>query len=67
MKRNATLEVGKTYTNRNGIKYTCTRQDDIDAYVLVSEGGYRCVAHVITMYDDGTIEWDYSTGGYFVK
>lgn len=30
-----------------------------DAWVLV--------AHVITMYEDGTIEWDYSTGGHFPR
>ena len=27
--------------------------------------GWTLEAHTITMYEDGTIEWDYSTGGHW--
>ena len=66
MKRHAVLEVGKTYKNRGGGEFRCLAALTDDKYVLVNvKSHWRLTAHTITMYDDGTIEWDYSTDGFF--
>lgn len=62
--RNFTLEIGKTYTNRNGSKYLCKDVHGNCSYLERVKDGWTLVAHIITRYEDGTIEWDYSTGGY---
>ena len=51
-------EKGKIYTNHSGFQYE---------YLEVSEdtGGWICTAHHLVMYQDDTIEWDYSTDGHF--
>lgn len=66
MRKYADLKVGKTYKNKNGITYTCTGKAD-EGYWMLSEGGYSLCAHNITLYDNGSIEWDYSTNGKFVE
>ena len=65
--RHVKLIPGITYTNKGGGRYRC-----LDTYSYIDaaqveniESGWRCLAHNITMYDDGSIEWDYSTNGYF--
>ena len=65
--RNFTLEIGKTYTNRNGSEYLCKDVWDDCSYLERVKDAWALVAHVITMYEDGTIEWDYSTGGHFPR
>ena len=35
--------------------------------VFKSSGGWICTAHRLIMYEDGTIEWGYSTDGHFEK
>lgn len=67
MKRHATLEKGKQYKNKNGTSiFECRDTCPGDAYVLMNlNSRWTFIAHIITMYDDGTIEWDYSTGGRF--
>lgn len=58
------------YRNRNGKDYICITP----SYLPCKEGeekmrnmetGWTFRAHGIILYDDGTIEWDYSTGGHF--
>ena len=44
---------GKTYRNRNGRTYVCTRRIDAETAIMVPQ------------YTDGTIEWDHSTGGHW--
>lgn len=52
------------YTNHNGSRYRCkTTYDDGAAIMERISDGWTLLAHGIYMYDDGTIEWDYSTGG----
>ena len=59
-------EEGKTYRNRNGCTYVCTRRIDAETAVMVRElDGWTLVAHRVRQFEDGTIEWDYSTGGYW--
>lgn len=40
---------------------------DNSAIMVNMKSGWQCMAHGIGMYDDGTIDWDYSTGGRFVE
>lgn len=57
------LIVGAVYRNRNGSDYRC-----LEVY-----GGLACmervtdrwtlIAHGVRQYANGTIEWDYSSGG----
>ena len=63
-RQNFTPEVGMVYINDNGQSYTCLRSWPGEA-LMKSAGGWVCTAHGCGIYADGTIDWDYSTGGYF--
>ena len=60
-------EIEKIYTNRNGERYFCECVDANGTAVMrrISDG-WTLLAHGICQYEDGTIEWDYSTGGRWV-
>ena len=63
--------VNDIYTNRNGSQYRCTdrvtgiRPCETRAYFTRLSDGWSLTAHGPQIYDDGTIEWNYSTGGYW--
>ena len=62
--------MGEEYENAGGGRYLCTRSWDEDTWTarfLNTASGWELVAHGIVRYEDGTIEWDYSTGGHFEK
>lgn len=61
-----TPEVGAIYLNRCGDEYICTvvREYSVAVMERLSDG-YTLNAHNPLMYEDGTIEWDYSTGGHW--
>lgn len=59
--------IGETYTNRGGGTFRCLWSSDADADFINTKSGWKFQAHGCRLYDDGTIEWDYSTGGYFVE
>lgn len=63
--RNANLTPGKEYKNRGGGTFRCIRKTPYGWYMQNTKSRWSFVAHVITLYEDGTIEWDYSTGGRF--
>lgn len=66
--RHYTLEVGDYYINAGGGYFYCEERLDNDIYIMVNAAsGWRFKAHVITRYEDNTIEWDYSTEGTFVR
>lgn len=66
MEYNTKLTIGKEYRNRNGWYYLCTSGPKPECYTMVrTSDGWTLVAHIITMYEDGTIEWNYSTGGHW--
>lgn len=66
MYRGFELTEGATYKNKNGIIYRCLGRRGADRFVLRSESsGWTFTAVTITAYDNGVIEWDYSTGGRF--
>lgn len=72
--------IGQIYRNRNGGDYLCTRNQfyfskeqecrslalgEHTAYMERVKDGWKLDAHGVVQYEDGTIEWNYSTGGYF--
>lgn len=66
MKRHTILEVGKVYKNRGGGEFLCLGPYEGDSFCLVNiKSHWRFIAHTITTYDDATIEWDYSSHGFF--
>jgi len=68
VERNFILAVGKVYTNRNGSEYLCKAILESRCYVMERvKDGWTLEAHIITMYEDGTIEWDYSTCGRWTR
>ena len=59
---------GGTYENAGGGTYLCTCLAGVtqrDAWMRNTASGWTLLAHGIVRYEDGTIEWDYSTGGHF--
>lgn len=74
--------VGKIYTNRSGGEFRCIYVthygDDALEQWVVEHGehiatfervkdGWTLDAHGTQKYEDGTIEWNYSTGGHFPR
>ena len=55
------------YTNKGGGSYICPEAEGHfrAKFQRVSKSKWTFVAHGCQMYEDGTIEWDSSTGGYF--
>lgn len=45
--------------------FRCLHITSDGAIVKNIKSRWTCFAHVITMYEDGSIEWDYSTDGSF--
>lgn len=67
-RRRFTPEIGTIYLNRNGSEYICTAVHETGGAVMERlKDGYSLNAHGLLMYDDGTIEWDYSTGGSWTR
>lgn len=63
-----TPKVGETYTNDNGLDYICIEKLDRGyrfQAVKGSLGKWTCDCYGIGIYEDGTIDWDYSNNGYF--
>lgn len=56
---------GETYENAGGGRFLCTDSWDGNAIMVNVVSGWKCTAHGLVRYEDGTIEWDYSTGGFF--
>lgn len=72
--------VGQIYKNRNGREYCClsnvgySSQGNMRAAVSLGEhqasmvrmsDGWSFVAHGLQQYEDGTVEWNFSTDGAF--
>ncbi len=68
-RRKFTPVPGQIYRNRGGGEYRCLR-GLLDAYHAVMQNtvsGWILQAHGCGVYPDGTIDWDYSSGGYFPR
>ena len=63
---------GEVYTNGNGAKYLCEADGHQDedgrsiAWMTNIKSGWSMTTKGIVMYDNGEIEWDYSTDGTFL-
>lgn len=63
-------KVNDIYRNRNGQVYRCTNvvgngNAETIAYFTRLSDGWSLAAHGPQIYEDETIEWDYSTGGHW--
>ena len=63
----AVLEKGSIYKNRNGQEYKCIWVGDLCAGMLNVRSGWFCVAYGVKIYEDGTIDWNFSTGGHYAE
>lgn len=60
-------EEGVTYKNAGGGTYLCERANGANARMVNTKSGWSLMAHGCRSYFDGSIEWDYSTDGYFAN
>lgn len=60
-------EIGTIYLNRNGSEFLCMAVRETGAVMERVSDGWTLTAHGLLMYADGTIEWDYSTGGRWTR
>lgn len=59
-------EEGEIYRNAGGGSYLCKRASGSESARMVNvKSGWDFIAHGLRRYFDGSIEWDYSTGGCF--
>ena len=57
---------GGVYENAGGGRYLCEScSSPASAWMINVASGWSFTAKGIVRYEDGTIEWDYSTGGGF--
>ena len=59
-------EEGKIYRNAGGSTFLCERSYGTEARMNNTKSGWSLLAHGCRIYFDGSIEWDYSTDGYFI-
>lgn len=62
-----TPEVGKIYANAGGGQFICLASRKGEACMQNVKSKWTLVAHGCGIYENGTIDWDYSTGGFFDK
>ena len=60
-----TPEVGRIYENEGGGTYKCIDYDGNTPIMQNVKSGWTMHCHGVGQYENGTIDWDYSTGGYF--
>lgn len=70
----ATLEAGTVYTlhgEKSTFECICQLSDFYSpqhTFRLINTlSGWSFIAHGVNIYEDGTIDWDFSTDGHFVK
>ena len=57
---------GRIYMNNNSSAYRCTRRINSETAVMVREtDGWTLIAHQVRRLENGSIEWDCSTGGHW--
>lgn len=68
-------EIGQIYTLRGGGKYRClwvwntdkVEQGECSAVLIRDKDGWKLTVHGVQQNADGTIEWNYSTGGHWTN
>lgn len=56
---------GTVYKNRHAASFYCETVTCDGAVMKSVASGWTMLVHGVQQYEDGTIEWDYSSGGYF--
>lgn len=65
---NFTPSIGQVYANEGGGTYECIKINSNGLPTMRNvASGWTLIAHGIAIYDDGKIDWDYSTGGHFAE
>ena len=68
MKRHQFFHAGQEFRNANGSTYkVLNTTNDNDETLVLSKGGWVCMAHDIALLDDGTYEWARSDGWGFLN
>lgn len=63
-----TPEAGKTYKNQGGGTFRCLSAGTAGRAIMQNEAsGWTFTANGCGLYEDGTMDWDYSTGDRFEK
>ena len=64
-----TPKTGETYQNPDGGIFRCLQSGYTigEATMQNIKTGWTFSAHGCRIYEDGTTDWDYSTGGYFAE
>lgn len=63
-----TPKVGEVYENYGGRTFRCLAVIGLHKAIMQNTNSlWTFQANGCGMYEDGTIDWDYSTGGYFEK
>ena len=59
---------GEVYENAGGGRFLCESKEGSSrsAWFTNVASGWTCLAKGIIRYEDGTVEWDYSTDGHFL-
>lgn len=69
-RKSFTPRAGETYENEAGGTFLCVsgRMGVGPAIATMRnlKSGWQFIAHGVGIYEDGKIDWDYSTGGRFV-
>lgn len=60
-----TPEPGKAYPNKGGSEFLCLRIQSGIPIMRNTRSGWTMEVHNVWQYEDGKIEWDYSTNGHF--
>lgn len=60
-----TPEQGKVYRNKGGGEFLCIQGFGGNAVMRNTASGWTFKANGVIQYEDGTVEWDYSTNGRF--
>lgn len=59
---------GERFWNRCGSHFRCLEEGFVEGTctMINEKSGWTLTAHNVRMYEDGSIEWDYSTNGHFL-
>ena len=60
-----TPKQGKVYKNKGGGEFLCIRGEAGNVVMQNTVSGWTFKASGVFQYEDGSIEWDYSTRGHF--
>ena len=58
---------GETYQNEGGGFFVCINENGTNPTMENIRSGWKFTANGTGIYEDGKIDWDYSTGGHFAE